>query len=163
MKAFSWVVAVFLILVIGGLVFVHFSPDYNMYMVQSGSMKPGINTGDMVVIGPVGGPFGGEVAPGTIVTYHHGSELVTHRIIAVDGQNLRTQGDAVEDPDPWAVTRCDVRGVYLFRIPGVGYVQNFIHTRTGWMVIVMIPATIFVVLLIREIRKRLRQSKDAAP
>jgi signal peptidase len=154
-------VAVFLILIIGGLVFVHFSADYNMYLVRSESMKPAINMGDAVVIGPPGGPLGGEVEAGSIVTYQRGLELVTHRVLSVEGDTLLTKGDAVEDADPWAVTMSDVRGVYLFRIPGIGYFSNFIRTRLGWSLVIIIPSVILVTLLIREIRKKMRAQKAA--
>lgn len=162
MKVFGWVVSVILAVVIGGFVFVHFSPDYNMYLVRSESMKPAINMGDMVVIGPLDGPLRGVVEPGSIVTYRRGAELVTHRVLSVDGSTLATKGDAMEDADPWPVSLSDVRGVYLFRIPSIGYFSNFIRTKLGWLVVVIIPAAVLVAFLIRDIRKKLRDSKKIA-
>jgi len=141
---------------------VHFSPDYNMYLVRSESMKPAINMGDMVVIGPLDGPLGDGAKPGSIVTYLRGAELVTHRVLSVDGSTLLTKGDAVEDTDPWAVSLSDVRGVYLFRIPAMGYVSNFIRTKLGWLLVVIIPAAVLVAFLIRDIRKKLRESEKVA-
>lgn len=161
-KVFGWLVTIALVLVIGGFVFVHFSPDYNMYLVRSESMKPAINMGDMVVIGPLDGPIRGEAKPGSIVTYLRGAELVTHRVLSVDGSTLLTKGDAVEDTDPWAVSLSDVRGVYLFRIPAMGYVSNFIRTKLGWLLVVIIPAAVLVAFLIRDIRKKLRESEKVA-
>ncbi|MBE9513237.1 MAG: signal peptidase I [Chloroflexi bacterium] len=161
-KVLGWVVFTVLAVVIGGFVFVHFSPDYNMYLVRSESMKPAINMGDMVVIGPLDGPIRGEAKPGSIVTYLHGAELVTHRVLSVDGSTLLTKGDAVEDTDPWAVSLSDVRGVYLFKIPGMGYVSNFIRTKPGWLLVVVIPAAVLVAFLIRDIRKKLRESEKVA-
>lgn len=146
--------AAILIAIIAGLVFVHFSPDYNMYIVRSGSMEPMINTGDAVVIGPVDGPFGGGLREGSVVTYRRGAELVTHRVLSLDGDALVTKGDAVEDPDPWTVTRQDIRGVYLFRVPYIGYASNFIRTQVGRYVAILVPGVILVALLFREARKR---------
>ena len=162
MKVFGWIVAVFFIIVIGGLVFVHFSPDYNMYIVRSDSMKPVINTGDTVVIGPQEGPFSEGVKAGDIVTYSHGGDFVTHRVLSVSGNTLQTKGDAAEDPDLKPVNLSNVIGVYLFRIRGIGYVQNFIRTRPGWLVVVIIPAAILVALLVREIRKRKKELPGVA-
>lgn len=162
MKVFGWVVSVILAAVIGGFVFVHFSPDYNMYLVRSESMKPAIKMGDMVVIGPLDGPIRGEVKPGSIVTYHRGAELVTHRVLSVDGDTLMTKGDAVEDADPWPVSLSDIRGVYLFKIPSIGYFSNFIRTKLGWLLVIVIPATVLVAFLIRDISKKLRESKKVA-
>ena len=162
MKVFGWVVSVILAVVIGGFVFVHFSPGYNIYLVRSESMKPAINMGDMVVIGPLDGPFSSGAKEGSIVTYHRGAELVTHRVLSVEGDTLLTKGDAVEDSDPWAVSLSDVRGIYLFRIPSIGYFSNFVRTKLGWLVVVIIPAAVLVAFLIRDMRKKLRESKKLA-
>lgn len=116
MKVFSWLVSIILALVVAGFLFVYFSPDYDMRLVRSESMEPAINMGDMVVTGPLGG----EVEPGSVITYQRGSEIVTHRVLSVDGGTLVVKGDAVEDPDPWPVTLSDVRGVYLFKLPYLG-------------------------------------------
>ena len=161
-KVFGWVVSVILAVVIGGFVFVHFSPDYNMYLVRSESMKPAINMGDMVVIGPLDGPFSSGAKEGSIVTYRRGAELVTHRVLSVDGSTLATKGDAVEDTDPWSVSLSDIRGIYLLKIPYIGYVSNFIRTKLGWLVVVIIPAAVLVALLFKEMRKKLRESKKLA-
>jgi signal peptidase len=143
-----------LVIIIAGLVFVHFSPNYNMYVVRSGSMEPVINVGDAVVIGPLDGPFGDGLQDGSVVTYRHGAELITHRVLSIEGDALVTKGDAVEDPDPWPVTRQDIRGVYLFRIPYIGYASSFIRTPLGRYVAILVPGAILVALLFREARKR---------
>ena len=148
--------AAILIAIIAGLVFVHFSPDYNMYIVRSGSMQPVINVGDAVVIGPTDGQFGNGLQEGSIVTYRHGPELITHRVLSIEGDTLITKGDAVEDPDPWPVTRQSVGGVYLFRVPYIGYASSFIRTPVGRYVSILVPGVILVSLLFLEARKRKR-------
>lgn len=160
MKVVTRVVTIALAIVIGGFLFVHFSPDYDVYMVRSESMKPAINMGDMVITGPLGGPLGRAVRPGSIVTYQRGEELVTHRVLSVDGNTLVTKGDAMDNPDPRSVAMSDVRGLYLFRIPYMGYVSSFIRTRLGWFLVIVAPATALVVLLIRQIRKELRKNAE---
>ncbi|MBA7691125.1 hypothetical protein ES703_99665 [subsurface metagenome] len=160
MKVFGWVVSIILALVIAGFAFVHFSPGYDMYLVRSESMKPAINMGDMVVAGPVNGLLGGEVESGTIVTYQLGEELVTHRVLSVDGDTLVTKGDAVEDPDARSVSLSDVRSIYLFKIPYLGYVADFIRTKVGWFSVIVIPALLLVAFLIWSIRKELRRNSE---
>jgi len=160
MKIFGWLVSIVLALVIAGFIFVYFSPNYDIRLVRSESMKPAINMGDMVITGPLDGPLSGEVKPGTIVTYQLGEELVTHRVLSVDGDTLVTKGDAVEDPDARSVNLSDVRGVYLFKIPYMGYVSNFVGTKVGWFLAIVIPATALVALLIRSIYKELRSDSE---
>ncbi len=156
MKVFGWLVSIVLAIIIASFLFVFFSPDYDMRLVRSESMKPAINMGDMVITGP----SGGEVEPGTIVTYQQGSELVTHRVLSVDGDTLVTKGDAVEDPDPWQVTLSDVKGVYLFKIPYIGYLVNFISTKLGWFLVIILPAAALVALIIRDIIKEAWRNED---
>ena len=95
-----------------------------MYLAKGQSMEPTINIGDMVVFGPAEGLLSGEIAAGTIVTYQKGNSPVTHRVIAVEGDSLITKGDASEDPDSQPVPISEVSGVYLFRIPYVGYFRT---------------------------------------
>ncbi len=155
-KAFGWVATVLLLLIIAGFAFVYFSPDYNIYLVRSESMTPSINMGDMVVVGPLNNPLGKGVEAGSVVTYERGGELITHRVLSVDGEVLLTKGDAVEDPDAQPVKLSSVTGVYLFKIPYLGYVSSYIRTKVGWFLVIVIPAAVLVGFLIRSIRKELR-------
>ena len=116
-------------------------------------MRPAINMGDLIITGPMNGPINGEIKPGTVVTYEYRKENITHRVKSIDGQTLVTKGDAVEDPDPWVVTISDVRGVYLFKIPYLGYVTNFVQTKEGWFLTVVIPGALLVLWLAKDIVK----------
>jgi len=149
----NWVITTILAVIVGGFAFLHFSPDYNLYLVRSESMKPSINVGDMIVTGPVGGPIKGELETGDIITYKHSKGTVTHRIQSIDDENIVTKGDAAEEPDPWKVEMSDISGVYLFRIPRMGYVPNFIQTKPGWFISIIGPAAVLVALLVKDILK----------
>lgn len=153
MKNFSWIVSIVIGIILAGLAFIYFAPGYNLYLVRSESMRPSINMGDLIITGPVNGPINGEVKPGTIVTYEGNKELVTHRVQSTDGQTLATKGDAVEDPDPWPVALSSVRGVYLFKIPYVGYLTSFVQTKTGWFLTIIIPAALLIGWLAKDIVK----------
>ncbi|MFC1953771.1 hypothetical protein ACFLWR_06575, partial [Chloroflexota bacterium] len=74
-------------LIVAGLAFIYLMDGYNLYMVRSESM---------IVTGPVNNPVSGEVKPGTVITYERNKELITHRLLEIDGDNLVTRGDAVE-------------------------------------------------------------------
>jgi signal peptidase len=160
MKIFSWLISITLAVIVAGFLFLYFSPDYNMRLVRSESMKPAINMGDMAITGPLGGPLSGEVKTGSIITYQRGEELITHRVLSVDGDALVTKGDAVEDPDPWSVSLSDIQGVYLFKIPYVGYLADFISTKFGWFLVIILPATALVALLARDIFKEIRRNSE---
>jgi len=153
MKILSRSVLAVLVLILAVLAFLYFVPDYSLLLVRSESMTPALNMGDLIITGPVNGPINGEVEPGTIITYEHSKELVTHRVESIDGEALVTKGDAVEDPDPWSVEMSSVRGVYLFKIPYVGYVTSFVQTKLGWFLSIIIPAALLVGWLAKDIVK----------
>ena len=150
-KVAGWFVLAFLVLVVATLAFVYFSPDYNMFMVKGQSMEPTINLGDMVISVPTGGFLSSKIEPGTIVTYHKGNSMVTHRVISIEGNNLITKGDAVEDPDSQPLPISEVQGVYLFKIPYVGYFSNFMRTTVGWLAVVVVPTILLVGFIVRKI------------
>jgi signal peptidase I len=161
-KVASWIFLIPLLLVTTGLVFVYFSPDYNLYLVKGNSMEPAVNMGDAVFTGPQGGLLSGEVEPGTIVTYIKGNSPVTHRVIAVEGSNLITKGDAVEDPDSKPVPISEICGVYLTKIPYLGYFSNFIRTTVGWLVVVIAPTILLVGFLMRRVVREATSKKEGA-
>ena len=152
------VVATILISAIGLIAGVYFIDDYSVYIVKSDSMKPVFSSGDLVVIGKAGLPFVSDIAPGRIVTFERNSELVTHRIVSIEGDIVRTRGDAEEDIDPWSVSRfADIKGCYIFHVPYVGLVSAFLKTRLGWFVGVILPALCLIGFLIRDIISEARQ------
>jgi signal peptidase I len=155
----SWLVAVPLVLFIIFLVFVYLSPDYDMHMVTSESMVPAIKLGDLIITGPITG----RIKPGTVVTYKRGETLVTHRVISIKDGKLVTKGDAVEDPDAAPVALSQVQGVYLFKIPSLGYLANFMHTKLGWFLVVILPSILLLCLIFYEIAKEVRKMPQRRP
>jgi len=149
MKILGWVVTSVFALGIVGMVFIHFNPDYRLSVVRSGSMTPAILTGDIIITGPVNG----VVKPGEVITYQHGKDTITHRVLSVNGETITTKGDALQHPDPWTVTMSDVRGAYIFKIPFIGYALSFIKTKTGWFMTIIIPTVVLIGWLCRDILK----------
>ena len=72
---------------------------------------------------------------------------------SVNDETLVTKGDAVEEPDPWSVAMRDVQGTYMFRIPYVGFLTNFIRTKQGWFITIIIPGALLVCWLAKDIVK----------
>jgi len=152
-KIFTWIISILLGLVIAGLAFIYFSPKYDMYLVKSESMTPTINMGDLILIGPPDGLFSNGIGPGTIITFRYGNELVTHRIVSLQDGSYITKGDATEEPDSTPVESSQIVGTYIFKVPKLGYLVDFMHTKIGWYVVVIVPAIIFLGLIFKEIVK----------
>ncbi len=160
MKVVSRVIAVILLLVVGALAFVYFSPDYDMYFVRSGSMIPTINVGDLVITGPQGGPLTPVIEPGTIITYEAPTKgEITHRVISVTADNkFITKGDNAEDPDRAPVELSQVKGIYIFGVPYLGYATSFIRTKTGWYVAIILPTMALLGFIVKDIIKEALKS-----
>ena len=112
------------------------SGRYQVRPVLSGSMRPGL---------PVGGVVITQRVPITalhvrdVVVFHRPDqpqELVVHRIISMApsaaGPIVRTQGDANDTPDPWQV---NLHGTTAYRavfsVPFFGYAALWAHSPFG--------------------------------
>ena len=116
-------------------------------------MVPTINMADLIVTGPPNGPIKGNIETGTIITYTLNDEPITHRITSIDGNKIKTRGYNSEDVDPWVVQGQDIIGVYIFKVPFIGFILNFIRTKFGWFLVILLPAAILIGLLIKDIIK----------
>ena len=82
---------------------------YRTMTMLTGSMSPGIDPGDVIVVTPL--PIS-EVEAGMVISYHipiDDHRLVSHRVLSVetspDGAvTVQTKGDANDAPDPWLAT-----------------------------------------------------------
>jgi signal peptidase I len=153
MRVITWPVSIILALVVAGLAFIYFTPGYDMYIVRSESMKPTIEMGDLIITSPVGGFPSHKIEPGTIISYKKGKETVTHRILSMNNDAIVTKGDAVEHKDAGALTTSQITGIYLFRIPKLGYLANFLHAKLGWFLTIIVPTIVLEFFIIKEIIK----------
>ncbi len=100
------------------------------YVVQSGSMEPRIDVGDVVLAAPVSDP-GQLLGRVTVFTDpEHPSTTKTHRVVGVNADGtLRTKGDANPTADSAPVPFTDVRGLgrVLVRFTGL----PLVWVRTG--------------------------------
>jgi signal peptidase len=103
------------------------------YTVLTGSMRPALPPGTLVVVRPV--PIK-QIGVGDVVTYQLRSgkpEVVTHRVLSIGdnrryGRVLQTKGDANNTPDQAWVIGKQVRGRLWYAVPFVG---RFINVLTG--------------------------------
>lgn len=85
-------------------------------VVLSGSMSPTLEVNDLVIVREQD-----RYDVGDIVVYQSGSSLIVHRIIAREGPQLTTQGDANNTPDAPVDVR-DVKGAVTAHVPKLGAV-----------------------------------------
>lgn len=91
--------------------------------VYSGSMRPAMDVGDVVIIAKV---TPDTIKPGDVVQFREGNYTVIHRVIEVveiEGSKFFiTKGDANNKPDTNPVIPGNVVGKAVFTIPKVGWV-----------------------------------------
>lgn len=118
-----------------------------VFTVQSGSMEPAIKTGSLVFTLPKD-----EYKKGDIVTYRRGGDTttVTHRIISestdpdIGITTYITQGDANDAPDVQPVFKQNIVGRVVLNVPFIGYPIAFAQTQLGFMLMVVVPATLII-------------------
>ena len=101
------------------------------YVVLTGSMRPGMPPGTLVVVRPVSPD---RIGVGAVVTYQLRSgepTVVTHRVVAQGTDSVgrivfRTQGDANPVPDAGWVRPVQIRGTRWFSVPYVGYATSLV-------------------------------------
>lgn len=128
----SWVVVLGVAAIVTVAVVVPRIGGATPYTVLTGSMRPTMPPGTMVVVRPK--PVD-EIRVGDVVTYQlHSGEpaVVTHRVVAVgiDGaghRTFRTQGDANDAPDAAWVRAVQVKGVRWYAVPHLGRVSNLLN------------------------------------
>lgn len=93
---------------------------YQLYVVQSGSMKPTLDIGSLILSRVPGDAA--QLQKGDIITFVDDGMTITHRIVSVEsnasGILYHTKGDNPENaPDPDPVTVDRVKAVFVLRIP----------------------------------------------
>jgi signal peptidase len=126
--------------------------------VYTGSMEPAIPVGSVVVIKPVDPE---TLKIGDIICFTLTEPTsITHRIINITDEGFITKGDANEDPDQWIVKKENVIGKAILTVPFIGYLGYFVRTPIGFILLIVIPASVIIIMEIRNIVKELRKQKQ---
>jgi signal peptidase I len=113
--------------------------------VLTGSMRPTIQPGDMVVDEPISPS---QIRVGDIVTFRepHGTRTITHRVRDIsisEGQaRVTTRGDANDTVEKWQIPVTGSVGRVVYMVPKIGYPVTWSHTRNGRLALVSIPALV---------------------
>lgn len=120
-----------------------------MFSIQTESMYPTLNPGDLIFDKAVKDPA--TLQKGDIITYWtviNGERVLnTHRIHEIyDGGGyliFGTKGDNNTIADPLTVHESEVVGIYAAKVGGVGKVFDYLQTSTGFLVVVVVPVFVF--------------------
>jgi len=132
-----------------------FNTDVPIAVVESGSMKPTLNIGDIIIAKGVNPK---ELKVGDIIIFQlrNSNVLIVHRIVNIinkgDSVIIYTKGDNNPVQDPWFVTGDEVKGLVIFRIPFLGYI-SLIFQKTPQLYLAFI-ILILIILFIPQTRKK---------
>ncbi len=115
--------------------------NFDLRVVQSGSMEPAIKMGSVVFIRPTD-----SIESGDIITYRRPGQdtPTTHRVIKISTENSQTlyttKGDANEVRDMESVTENMILGQVSLTVPYVGHGINSARTPVGFALLIIVPA-----------------------
>ncbi len=116
---------------------------YKTFLVQSGSMEPAIMTGDVVVI-----KNQTDYLINDVVTFTGKSNrVVTHRINEIEKSGEKkyfTKGDANKTGDEDYIAKEQIIGKVVLVIPRLGYLLSFAKTFNGLIILLIIPAIVYI-------------------
>lgn len=120
-----------------------------LYLVQSGSMEPAVGVGSVVIVSPDTTYVNGDII--SFDLQGTGKSVITHRIaykefpdgISGDPQYV-SKGDANEDFDASKVANKNIIGRVRLVIPYLGYLASWAKKPWGFILLVIVPATILI-------------------
>lgn len=129
----------------------------NFYTILTQSMYPTIKAGDVVVTYKEDNNKYNEGDVITFVSEQNGGITITHRVEEVysvnDSYSYKTKGDNNNAPDNEITSGDNVLGKVVVKVPKVGYIQQFLVSKTGWIVAVILPCLGIVIYDILKLFK----------
>jgi len=141
---------------------------YTPLVIDTGSMSPEFEAGDLAVIKTTDMPE--RLRVGQIICYKTGKVYITHRIDHIEyadsGELMYvTKGDANNVPDTVRVAPSQILGVYEHHLDGVGSFVLFLQSPLGMATCVVLPAIAlfagFYFLERRKVKQLLQQAQEA--
>lgn len=140
-----------------GAAVLHFEHG-QLLSVQTGSMTPVINKGDLVVVTRV--PES-HLAVGDVVTYVsplNPKKTLTHRIIKIHGQQITARGDANAVADP-VFNASAIVGQVKAHVRYAGYALDFSRKPLGLMLLIYVPALTIVIAEVKRLSAAYRKAQ----
>ena len=130
----------------------------SLLTIQTPSMEPTYKVGDMVFMTKLSDEDKYDLKVGDIITYHAPididqdgltGDINTHVIYSLDHATglIVTKGDGNLIPDNYTIHRNDVIGICTAdgKLDGVGGVVEFLRSRIGFFVCIVLPLILFFV------------------
>ena len=144
-------------------------PKYNAYVVLTGSMLPEIQVYDVVITKKIEPK---DLNEGDVITFASSdtrflNTIITHRIIKKNPPNgttknytFQTKGDNNNVADNALVEPNNIYGKVILKIPKLGYLQDFLATKGGWILVILLPCLAVISYDIVTLSKGIKRKKS---
>ena len=132
---------------------------YRYLDILTGSMRPGMPEGTLVVIKET---KASDLKEGDVITFlpSQAKEYVTHRIKRVnDDGTFTTKGDANNTEDIKSVSEKQIAGKVIFKILYLGAIFMFIQ-KNAVLVIVLLAFILFIPDVVRKVVNVVNKNKE---
>lgn len=112
---------------------------YKAYIVNTNSMEPTIEVGDIVIIKKVKAE---KLNQGDVITFTQEGEVITHRITKIETEEKTTQyvtkGDNNNTEDTLKIKYEDIIGKEILTIPQLGKAMQLLDSKIILLIIILI-------------------------
>lgn len=128
---------------------------YKAYVIISDSMKPYINSGDIVIVKRYEEE---KIKKGDVITFEKNQETITHRIIEINEnegiKEFSTKGDNNRLEDLETVKYEEIKGVKVITVPWIGKIIIALENKIIFLI------TIWIILIISLIKIEIEDKKE---
>lgn len=152
-RSFLRVVGALVVVVSVSLLLVPLLFGIRFAFVPTSSMEPNLAAGSLVVTRDISPP---DIRVGDVVVFPQPgrpSQMIVHRVVAVQQDNLTTRGDANSRVDAWVLNVESVSGRTLFDVPYLGRLVDLLRSPAG---VAMLVATGVALVAVGESKGRVR-------
>lgn len=127
---------------------------FRIYRVISGSMQPALQIGDVIIV-----KKSTNYSERDIITYSNGLTTITHRIIAINNDEVITKGDANEVDDK-PINKEQIVGKFFFRISNFSLFSIILSKNVIYLIMIFLLVLIFLLVIGDRIIKNLRYQSN---
>jgi len=156
------VISVFAFIIIIFSVFLFISWDkqilpYYVYAIESGSMEPMLERGDLIIV-----KRESDYNVGDVVTFYlpHRKEYITHRIVRIENNMYYTKGDANDSEDNYGLLLKDISGKFKYKIGYLGFGVIFLRTVTGVIACIVVPSSLLLGMIVSDFGRKIKKYGD---
>lgn len=114
---------------------------FRIYRVISGSMQPALQIGDVIIVKKSNNYYERD-----IITYSNGLTTITHRIIAINNDEVITKGDANEVDDK-PINKEQIIGKFFFRISNFSLFSMILSKNVIYLIMIFLLVLIFLLVI----------------